>query len=59
MGLLLLGYACFLLALKISQVAGVGLVSLSGGQKPAIRIQADLQALAPLDSVIAIQYQAG
>ncbi len=34
------------LALKISQVSGVGLVSLSGGQKPAIRIQADLQALA-------------
>ncbi len=34
------------LALKISQVAGVGLVSLSGGQKPAIRIQANLQALA-------------
>ncbi len=34
------------LALKISQVAGVGLVSLSGGQKPAIRIQAYLQALA-------------
>ena len=34
------------LALKISQVAGVGLVSLSGGHKPAIRIQADMRALA-------------
>lgn len=34
------------LALKISQVAGVGLVSLSGGQRPAVRIQADTQALA-------------
>ncbi len=34
------------LALKISQVAGVGLVSLSGGNKPAIRIQADMRALA-------------
>ncbi len=34
------------LALKISQVNGVGLVSLSGGQRPAVRIQADTQALA-------------
>ncbi|MFL6718897.1 MAG: efflux RND transporter permease subunit, partial [Burkholderiaceae bacterium] len=34
------------LALKISQVSGVGLVSLSGGQRPAVRIQADNQALA-------------
>ncbi|WP_194712164.1 efflux RND transporter permease subunit [Noviherbaspirillum soli] len=34
------------LALKISQVSGVGLVSLSGGQRPAVRIQADSQALA-------------
>ena len=34
------------LALKISQVAGVGLVSLSGGQRPAVRIQADTQLLA-------------
>jgi len=34
------------LALKISQVSGVGLVSLSGGQRPAVRIQADTQALA-------------
>ena len=34
------------LALKISQVQGVGLVSLSGGQRPAVRIQADTRALA-------------
>ena len=34
------------LAQKISQVAGVGLVSLSGGQRPAVRIQANPLALA-------------
>ena len=34
------------LALKISQVSGVGLVSLSGGQRPAVRIRADTRALA-------------
>jgi multidrug efflux pump len=34
------------LAQKISQVAGVGLVSISGGQKPAVRIQANPTALA-------------
>ena len=34
------------LALKISQVTGVGLVTLSGGQRPAVRIQADTLALA-------------
>ena len=34
------------LALKISQVSGVGQVSLSGGQRPAVRIQADTRALA-------------
>ena len=34
------------LALKISQVTGVGQVNLSGGQRPAVRIQADTQALA-------------
>jgi multidrug efflux pump len=34
------------LAQKISQVPGVGLVSLSGGQRPAVRIQANTQALA-------------
>ncbi|CAB3767617.1 MdtB/MuxB family multidrug efflux RND transporter permease subunit [Paraburkholderia humisilvae] len=34
------------LAQKISQVGGVGLVSLSGGQRPAVRIQANPLALA-------------
>jgi multidrug efflux pump len=34
------------LAQKISQVSGVGLVSISGGQRPAVRIQANPQALA-------------
>ena len=34
------------LAQKISQLAGVGLVSLSGGQRPAVRIQADPRKLA-------------
>ncbi len=34
------------LAQKISQVSGVGLVSLSGGQRPAVRIRANTQALA-------------
>jgi multidrug efflux pump len=33
------------LAQKISQLAGVGLVSISGGQKPAVRIQANPPAL--------------
>jgi multidrug efflux pump len=33
------------LAPKISQLAGVGLVSISGGQKPAVRIQANPVAL--------------
>ena len=33
------------LAPKISQITGVGLVSISGGQKPAIRIQANPTAL--------------
>ncbi|AYJ85862.1 multidrug transporter subunit MdtC [Sphingomonas paeninsulae] len=33
------------LAQKISQISGVGLVGLAGGQKPAMRIQADTQAL--------------
>ncbi|MES2296118.1 MAG: efflux RND transporter permease subunit, partial [Pseudomonadota bacterium] len=36
------------LALKISQVTGVGLVTLSGGQRPAVRIQADTGVLASL-----------
>jgi len=34
------------LAQKISQLPGVGLVSISGGQKPAVRIQANPAALA-------------
>ena len=34
------------LAQKISQVSGVGLVTLAGGQRPAVRIQADTRALA-------------
>jgi multidrug efflux pump len=33
------------LAQKISQVSGVGLVSINGGQKPAVRIQANPTAL--------------
>src|SRR6186713_2060705 len=36
------------LAQKISQIAGVGLVSISGGQRPAVRIQADTRQLASL-----------
>ena len=34
------------LAQKMSQVTGVGLVTLAGGMRPAVRIQADTQALA-------------
>jgi multidrug efflux pump len=36
------------IAQKISQLSGVGLVSISGGQRPAVRIQANLQRLASL-----------
>ncbi|PWW43695.1 multidrug efflux pump [Melaminivora alkalimesophila] len=36
------------LALKISQVDGVGLVTLAGGQRPAVRVQARLDALASM-----------
>jgi len=36
------------LAQKISQLSGVGLVSISGGQKPAIRVQANPAALSSL-----------
>ncbi|HUB09528.1 MAG TPA: efflux RND transporter permease subunit [Myxococcales bacterium] len=39
-------FADSVLAQKISQVSGVGLVTLNGGQKPAVRIQVDPQALA-------------
>ncbi|MGA2363904.1 MAG: efflux RND transporter permease subunit, partial [Steroidobacteraceae bacterium] len=34
------------IAQKISQLGGVGLVSINGAQRPAVRIQANLQALA-------------
>src|SRR5450432_1924706 len=34
------------IAQKISQLPGVGLVSINGGQRPAIRVRANLQALA-------------
>src|ERR1700709_1059194 len=37
------------LAQKISQLPGVGLVTISGGQKPAVRIQANPTALASYD----------
>jgi multidrug efflux pump len=41
-------YADSILAQKISQVAGVGLVTLNGGQKPAVRVEVDPTALAGL-----------
>src|SRR5207302_4125134 len=39
-------YADTTLAQKISQLPGVGLVSISGGQRPAVRIQVNPTALA-------------
>ena len=36
------------IAQKISQLSNVGLVSISGGQRPAVRVQANLQKLAAL-----------
>src|SRR6185436_12702558 len=39
-------FADSILAQKISQVSGVGLVTLNGGQKPAVRVQVDPSALA-------------
>ena len=39
-------YADSIIAQKISQVAGVGLVTINGGQKPAVRVQVDPSALA-------------
>src|SRR3546814_16340144 len=33
-------------AQKLSQISGVGLVSITGGQRPAVRIQANPRALA-------------
>src|SRR5471032_664937 len=41
------------LAQKISQVGGVGLVSVSGGQKPAVRILANTRQLASLGLTLA------
>ncbi|APR75521.1 Cobalt-zinc-cadmium resistance protein CzcA [Minicystis rosea] len=41
-------YADSIMAQKISQVSGVGLVTLGGGQKPAVRVQVDPAALAGL-----------
>jgi multidrug efflux pump len=38
-----------ILAQKISQLSGVGLVTISGGQKPAVRVQANPTALASYD----------
>ncbi|MES1171709.1 MAG: multidrug efflux RND transporter permease subunit [Bacteroidota bacterium] len=39
-------YTDSVLAQKIAQVSGVGLVTLNGGQKPAVRVQVDPEALA-------------
>ncbi len=36
------------LAQKLSQISGVGLVSINGGQRPAVRIRANPQALAAM-----------
>ncbi len=38
-------YADSILAQKISQVSGVGLVTINGGQKPAVRVQVDPEDL--------------
>jgi multidrug efflux pump len=40
------------MAQKISQVSGVGLVSIAGGQRPALRIQVNPRALAAYDLAI-------
>ena len=40
-------------AQKLSQISGVGLVSVTGGQRPAVRIQVDPQALAAHDLTLA------
>jgi multidrug efflux pump len=45
-------FADSVLAQKISQVGGVGLVSIGGGQKPAVRVQVDPVALAGTDLTI-------
>ncbi|MEI9431803.1 multidrug efflux RND transporter permease subunit [Mesorhizobium sp. Cs1299R1N3] len=41
-------YAETRLAQKISQLPGVGLVSISGGERPAVRVQVKLKALAAM-----------
>ena len=41
-------YADSILAQKLAQIPGVGLVTLGGGQKPAVRLQVDPAALAGL-----------
>ncbi len=41
-------YADTRIAQKISQLAGVGLVSINGGQRPAVRVQVNMQALSAL-----------
>ena len=46
------------LAQKISQLSGVGLVTLSGGQRPAVRIQANPRALARANLTLADVRQA-
>jgi len=55
-------YADSILAQKLSQVTGVGLVTLAGGQRPAVRVQVDPVALAgrglSLEDVRAILAQA-
>ncbi|HRL21176.1 MAG TPA: multidrug efflux RND transporter permease subunit [Alcaligenes sp.] len=45
-------------AQKLSQVNGVGLVSIAGGQQPAVRIQADPSALAARNLTLASVRQA-
>jgi len=40
-------------AQKLSQISGVGLVSIAGGQRPAVRIQANPQALAAVGLTLA------
>jgi multidrug efflux pump len=42
-------FADGVLAQRISQVPGVGLVAISGGQRPAVRIRANADALAQVD----------
>ena len=42
-------FADSVLAQKISQVSGVGIVTIGGGQKPAVRVQVDPVALAGTD----------